>query len=193
MVMLDAGVKRETIDAAAEDFGMPVGPDRARRRGRSRHPPACRRNPASAGLAAHDARYPPQWLQATRSPRASSVKQDRQGRSAWRGGRAVKARKKPRSRRPPARRPTASDSADARCLRDRPARGRSRRRGAHRRRHDIRHRICAVPRRTDALRPLARGRGRAAPRSGAAVAAAYGAALQPGRRCWASRRATIQS
>ena len=40
MVMLSEGIKRETIDAAAEEFGMPMGPDRARRHGRARHLPA---------------------------------------------------------------------------------------------------------------------------------------------------------
>ena len=76
MVLLDEGVKRETIDAAAENFGMPTGPTQlARRRGRSRHLHACGRDPQGRPRA-QDARHSAMAARQGRQGRARS--QDRQ-------------------------------------------------------------------------------------------------------------------
>ena len=66
----------------------------------------------------------------------------------WKDGKAVKDRDAPAPHRRDDRPP---HSADARRLRRLPARGRGGGRGDGRRRHDLRDRLCAVPRRPDAL------------------------------------------
>ena len=155
MVMLDEGIKKETIDKAAEDFGMPMGPIELA-------------DQVGLDICLHVAEMlkssnlsrempdPPQWLK-DKVAKGELGKKTGKGLYDWKDGHAVKAHEAPRTAaghdRPP-------DPADARRLRGVPARGRRRRRGHRRRRDDLRHRLCAVPRRADALCAHARRRQR---------------------------------
>ena len=154
MVMLDEGIKRETIDAAAEDFGMPMGPIELADHGRPRHLPARGRDAQGRpGAPMPDRR---------RNGCAKKVETGELGRKTgkgfyeWKDGEAVKDRDAPkptaRDDRPPhpARCSTSASPACARaCVADEDTR---------RRRDDLRDRLRAVPRRPDALRQVARRR-----------------------------------
>jgi len=89
LVMLDAGVKKETIDKAAEDFGMPMGPiELADEVGLDicLHVAEMLR----ANLH-HDMPDPPQWLK-DKVAKGELGKKSGKGLYVWRDGKAVKAR-----------------------------------------------------------------------------------------------------
>ena len=153
LVMLDAGMKKETIDKAAEDFGMPMGPIELA-------------DEVGLDICLHVAEMlrgslnrempdPPQWLK-DKVAKGELGKKTGKGLYTWQDGHAVKAHG--RRRQTAAGHDRPADPADARRLRDLPARGRRRRREDRRRRDDLRDRFCAVPRRADALCEHARGR-----------------------------------
>ena len=150
MVMLDEGIKRETIDAAAVDFGMPMGPiELADTVGLD----ICLHvaETLKAGLVRPMPDPVPAAAEKGRGGRTRP--QERQGLlrvEARRGGegsrRAEADRGDDRSPHPP----------HARRMRRLPARGGGRGRGHARRRDDFRHRLRPVPRRPHALHPVAR-------------------------------------
>ena len=147
MVMLDERHQEGDHRQGRRRLRHADGADRAGRPGRPRHLPARRRDAASSNLgdAAADRRNGSR----TRSPRASSA-EDRQGllRLEGRPGGQSALRGRPRSP------PEMTDrlilpmlNVCVACLRE----GVVADRGHRRRRDDLRHRLCAVPRRTDAL------------------------------------------
>ena len=96
MVMLDEGIKKETIDQAAEDFGMPMGPIELA-------------DQVGLDICLHVAEMlrsnlprpmpdPPQWLR-TRSPRANSAR--RPARASTTGRTATPSRQREETPAPP--------------------------------------------------------------------------------------------
>ncbi len=148
MVMLDEKIDKISHRRGREKVRHADGADRTRRPGRPRYLPRCRRHAAleirrsaaaDAGLAAREGR-----------PRRTRP-QDRQGllRLEGRQGRqdaglACKRGADGGNDRP-------ADPADVECLRRLPARGHRRQCRRGRRRHDLRHRLRAVPRRSAEL------------------------------------------
>ena len=97
LVMLDAGVKKETIDKAAEDFGMPMGPiELADEVGLDicLHVAEMLR----ANLH-HEMPDPPQWLK-DKVAKGELGKKTGKGLYDWRTARRSKPAKKPSRRRP---------------------------------------------------------------------------------------------
>jgi 3-hydroxyacyl-CoA dehydrogenase len=161
MVMLNEGIKRETIDAAAVAFGMPMGPiELADTVGLD----ICLH--VGEMLKADLVRPMPDLSPLLRKKVEAGELGRKTGKGfyEWKDGSPVKERDAPEADRGDGRAP---HPPHARRLRRLPARGRGRGRGHHRRRHDLRHRLPAVPRRSDALHPLAR-RGRCLRRAQAA-------------------------
>ena len=158
MVMLDEGIKKETIDKAAEDFGMPMGPiELADQVGLDICLHVAEMLKSSLNRRLPD---PPQWLK-DKVAKGELGKKTGKGLYEWKDDHAVKDA---RRRRTVARRDRSPDPADARRLRHLPARGRRCRRGDRRRGDDLRDRFCAVPRRSDALCKDARHRATCATR-----------------------------
>ena len=153
MVMLSEGVKRETIDAAAEAFGMPMGPIELA-------------DTVGLDICLHVAemlkasldRPMPDVLPMLRSKveTGRARPQDRQG--LLRAGRTARRSRTAMRPSPPTemtdRLILPMLDACVACLREGVVDGR----GHGRRRHDLRHRLRAVPRRSHALCPLARRR-----------------------------------
>jgi len=89
LVMLDAGVKKETIDRAAEEFGMPMGPiELADEVGLDicLHVAEMLRSTLK-----HEMPDPPQWLK-DKVDKGELGKKSGKGLYVWRGGHAVKAK-----------------------------------------------------------------------------------------------------
>ncbi len=122
------------------------GADRAGRRGRARHLPACRRD-AARQPQPRDAR--PAAMAQGQGRQGRARQEDRQGPLRLEG--RPRGQGAGRDRQPAAGHDRPPDPADARRLRDVPARGHRGRRRHRRRRDDLRHRLRAVPRRPDAL------------------------------------------
>ena len=116
----------------------------------------------------------PHWLRRQGRRRRARHKTGK-GFYEWKDGKPVKDRDAPQPHR---RHDRPADPADARCLRRLPARGRGGGRGDGRRRHDLRHRLRAVPRRPHALCQGARRRRRPR-RRWSSLAQRYGERFRP--------------
>ena len=157
MMMLDEKIDKLTIDAAAEKFGMPMGPieladqvgldiclavgDMLRSKFGDSLPPT------------------PAWLR-DKVANGELGRKTGKGFYVWKDGKADKgsgatstAAADRRDDRPPG-------AADVECLRRLPARGHRRQCRRGRRRDDFRYRLCAVPRRPAELCPQPRRRKR---------------------------------
>ncbi len=147
MLAADEGVPLALIDRVAVDFGMPMGPDRTRGHRRPRRRLARRQDPRRrvrpAGAARHggaDCGRPPRAQVRARLLRVARWQ-------AGQGGEHGTCARRPHG---PAGAAVSQRSGRV------PARTRGRRRGPAGRRHDFRHRLCAVSRRPAALRASAR-------------------------------------
>jgi len=116
--MLDAGTPKETIDKAAMDFGMPMGPIRIGPT-RSGSTSACMSPRMLRGSIGRDMPEPPQWLK-DKVAKGELGKKTGNGLYTWQNGHAVKA--KGDAAAPPADMIDPPDPADARRLRHLPAR-----------------------------------------------------------------------
>ena len=151
MVMLSQGIKRETIDAAAVEFGMPVGPiELADTVGLD----ICLH--VAQTLTASLDRPLPEPTQSLHDKVAAGELGRKTGKGLyeWRKGEPVKDSEAPK----PA--PEVTDrlilpmlDVCVACLRQGAGGGR----GHRRRRHDLRNRVCALPRRAHALYEVAGG------------------------------------
>ena len=153
MVMLDEKIDKATIDAAAEKFGMPMGPieladqvgldiclavgDMLRSKFGDLLPPT------------------PAWLR-DKVARGELGRKTGKGFYVWKDGKADKRIRACRHGAADGGNDRPADPADVECLRRLPARGHCRRCRRGRRRHDLRHRLCAVPRRSAELCPQPR-------------------------------------
>ena len=145
MVMLDEGIKKETIDKAAEDFGMPMGPiELADQVGLD----ICLHVAEMLKSSNPNLPDPPQWLK-DKVDKGELGKKTGKGLYDWKDDHAVKPHDAGNAAAGCDRSP---DPADAQRLHGVPPRRRRGRRGRRGRRHDLRHRLRAVPRRADALR-----------------------------------------
>ena len=175
MVMLDEKIDKRTIDAAAEKFGMPMGPieladqvgldiclavgDMLRSKFGDSLPPT------------------PAWLR-EKVAKGELGRKTGKGFYVWKDGKADKALGRALDRAADAGNDRPADPADVECLRRLPAR-RHRRQCRHgRRRHDLRHRLCAVPRRSAELCAHPRRR-RMSRRRLRALAAKFGGRFTP--------------
>ena len=153
MVMLDEKIDKITIDAAAEKFGMPMGPieladqvgldiclavgDMLRSKFGDLLPPT------------------PAWLR-EKVAKGELGRKTGKGFYVWKDGKAEKGQPSPDSCAADAGNDRPADPADVERLRRMPARRHCRRRRSRRWRDDLRHRLCAVPRRSAELCPKPR-------------------------------------
>ena len=144
MVMLDEKIDKVTIDAAAEKFGMPMGPieladqvgldiclavgDMLRSKFGDLLPPT------------------PAWLR-DKVAKGELGRKTGKGFYVWKDGKADKTPARPSTAQPTDGDDRPAGPADVECLRRLPARGHRRQSRHGRRRDDLRHRLCAVPRR----------------------------------------------
>ena len=144
MVMLDEKIDKTRDRRRREKVRHADGPDRTRRSGRPRYLPRCRRHAAleirrhaaaDAGLAARKGRQ------------GRTRPQDRQGLLHLEGRQGRQVARRDRDRGAVGGNDRPADPADVECLRRLLARRHRRQCRRGRRRHDLRHRLRAVPRR----------------------------------------------